>query len=201
MNEFVEETKELEFCPEGLKNIRISCKNYRVYLVKGSGENIEVRYHNNRFREMQVTQNGNSLHFEEKMAVTLYEFFRLLELTEDNKLEIAIPINCSELNISIETGITEILINEIQASSIRAVSASGQIRICDTGIGKSLTANSSAGTIYCQISGSEADYNINCSTLRRDPTCFNTPWHWQNSDAEKKISLHSDVYMPELIFV
>ena len=44
----------------------------------------------NRFRRINVRRSGASLFLEEQMAVTFYEFFRFMELTRNNLLEIVI---------------------------------------------------------------------------------------------------------------
>lgn len=147
---------------------------------------------------MMVKEEEGDIYIEEKLAVTFYEFFRLLKLMEDNILEVEIPKECSGLNIFAETGITGISACEINAKNIRFQSSTGEIRIQDVGIDNSLTAHSVSGKIFCSLPGVLSDYDVDCRTERRD-VC--QPCYPVNRDAGKKVVLHSNMYVPELSFL
>jgi len=132
------------------------------------------------------------------MAVTFYEFFRMMELMKNNLLEIEIPPDSNKLNIYVETGVTGIDVNEIHSQNIRLKSSSGQIRIRGAWIGKSLNAHSVSGKVYCLLPGTVSDYNIDSKAERKDKT---PPFYPSHPSSERKIILRSNMYVPELDFM
>lgn len=198
MSEFNVETKKFHYPADEISSLVIICKNYNVHFSKCAGSEIVICYHNNQFRKMNIKKTGSSIYLEEKMAITFYEFFRFLELMKDNTLEIEIPDGYSDLNISVETGVTGIDVCEIHAKNMHLISSTGQIHIRNVCIEKQLSANSSAGKIFCQLPGSVSDYDVDCKVERKD---IKQPFYPQNRTATKKILLHSRMYIPELTFL
>lgn len=182
---------------ENIQMLNILCKNYRVHIEAGEGDKIGISYYNNRFRELELRNGKHSLYLEEKMTVTFYEIFRLMELMDNNELNIKIPANCANLNITVETGVTEITMDSITAQNIRLMSASGCIRIRDIGVGKSLYAHSTSGRVSCILTGAEEDYDIDCRAERMDMA---QPYYPANHKSERKIVLRSNMYVPDLMF-
>lgn len=198
MEKFVSGVDELHYLADKVSEIMISVKNYRIYISENDGTEITVRYKNNRFRKMNITESNSSIYMEEKVTVTLYGLFRFIELMEDNILEITVPHGYNKLNISIETGVTEINVQKIGVENIRITSGTGKIYIEDVRIGNSLTANSSAGKVFCQLPDAISNYNIDCRVNRKDKE---SPIFPPNPSAKKKISLLSGMFVPELIFL
>lgn len=185
------------FPAENIRTLNITCKNYCIHLTQGTGEEICIRYHTNRFRTLRLRCTEHSLYLEEQMAVTFYDLLRLIELMDNNALEIQIPARCGDLIILAETGVTEISADEITAQSVRLQSASGSIRIRNLCVGKSLYAHSTSGRVSCVLPGTEADYDIDCRAERRDMA---QPWYAGNRQSERKIVLRSNMTVPELMF-
>ena len=198
MSEFTPETKSIRYPADGIKSIHIACKNYRVQIISGEGDEIVTSYQNNRYRKMNVRETGESIYMEEEMAVTFYEFFRLSELMEDNLLEITVPERCRRLDVFVETAITGISLHGINAGTIRLRSNTGDIRVQGAGIGQSLTAQSATGKIFCVLPGSRSDYDIDCQTKLSD-VC--PPSYPADHTAGKKVVLHTTIHMPELSFL
>lgn len=182
---------------ENIRTLNIACKNYKVNISEGVGEEIGVCYYNNRFRRLEVRKGKNSITLEEKMAVTFYELFRFMELMDHNELNIIIPANCADLNIIVETGVTEVTVDEITAQSVRLLSASGPIRVRNVCVGKDLYAHSTSGKVSCILPGTEEDYDIDCRAERMDVT---QPYYPVNHKAGRKIILRSNMYVPDLMF-
>lgn len=185
------------FPAENIRMLNVICKNYRVHLTEGTGEEITVCYHNNRFRMLQLRYRNHSIYLEEKMTVTFYGLLRLIELMDNNKLEIHIPAHCKDLIIMAETDVTEITADEIKAKSVRLLSASGPIRIRNLYAGKKLYAHSTSGKISCVLPGTEEDYDIDCRAERMD---LPRPWYPENHRTERKIVLRSHMAVPNLMF-
>lgn len=185
------------FPVENIRMLNINCKNYRVHFTEGTGTEISISYYNNRFRKLEIQSGNHGIYIEEKMTVTFYGLLRLIELMDNNVLEIQIPADCKNLNIAAETGVTEIGADEISVRSIRLLSSSGQIRIRNVSIEKSLYAQSSAGKVSCTLPGVEEDYDIDCKAERKDVV---QPYYPANPNADKKIVLRSNMYVPDLMF-
>ncbi len=197
MNEFTVEAKSFRCHADEISGLTVGCKNYNVHITEGTGSEIVINYHNNRFHKMDVKKSGSTIYLEEKMAVTFYGLFRFLELMKDNTLEIEIPRECSKLNISVETGVTTIDVREIHTENIHLISSTGQIYIRNIYIENKLSARSSAGKIFCQLPGTVSDYDVDCKVERKD---IRQPIYPENGNAGKKILLRSRMYVPELTF-
>lgn len=182
---------------DAVQTLNIVCKNYKVHITACTGEEITIRYFNNRFRKLEVRNGSNGIYIEDSMKVTYYGILRAIELMDSNRLEIGIPACCKELSFMIETGVTEINIDEITAQNIRAASASGQILIRNVSIGKELYAQSTSGKVSCYPPGGEMDYDIDCRAERMD---VRQPYYPVNHEAERKIVLRSNMYVPDLSF-
>lgn len=198
MKEFLEETKCVKYRADDINSLHLTCKNYCVRISQGTEPEIVIRFHNNRFRKMNVAKNGSGIYMEEQMAITFYEFFRMLELMKDNMVEIEIPQNTVNLNISVETGVTGIDVDEIHSQNIHLKSSSGQIRIHGVWIEGKLNAHSVSGKVYCLLPGTVADYDIDCRAERKDKI---PPFYPSNPNAKRKIILRSNMYIPELDFM
>ena len=197
MKEFLEETKCVKYRADDIDNLHLTCKNYNVRISQGTEPEIIIRFHNNSFRKMNVSKNGSGIYMEEQMAITFYEFFRMLELMKDNLIEIEMPQTTDNLNIKIETGVTGIDIDEIHSQNIYLKSSSGQIRIRGVWITKKLTVHSVSGKVYCLLPGTVTDYDIDCRAERKDKK---SPSYPSNPNAKRKIILRSNMYVPELDF-
>lgn len=86
----------------------------------------------------------------------------------------------------------------IHADTFSLTSGTGTIHIQEVHIGKTLTAYSAAGKIFCQLSGKASNYDIDCRADRKD---IQQPIYPSNADSEKKIILHSGMYVPKLSFM
>lgn len=182
---------------DDIQTINIVCKNYKVHITESAGEEITIRYFNNRFRKMEIRKGSNGIYLEENMKITIYGILRTMELMDSNELIIEIPACCRELNFMVETGVTGISIEEITVQSIHAASASGQILIRNVYIGKNLYAQSTSEKVSCFLPGTVNDYDIDCRAERMD---VRQPYYPTNHAAEKKITLRSNMYVPDLIF-
>lgn len=191
------EEKYKTFDIETLNSIKIKTKNYRVRIVKGNDRKIIVHYVNNQFRSMIITQSGNRLYMEEKMAVTFYEFFRFMELIEDNELLIEIPETATDIIYDISTGVTSVVLDTLVAKQIEIKSSTGELNLRNVEVNKRLSCFSSAGKIYCYMSGSVKDYKIDCHVNRKDRV---QPYFEDNPASSKSIVLYSGMYTPELTF-
>lgn len=191
------ENKEFICSADGLKTLRVVSKNYKVRLQSTFGTELRIRYCENRFRKLEIQQRDGVLWLEEKMAVTFYELFHVMELLEDNELVIEIPDTCKNLNISVETGVAEIVVSDICADNLRLASNSGKIRISDVSISKNLSAHSVTNKIVCLLPGTESAYKIDCHADRMD---VQQPYYPMNADAKRSILLHSGMFIPELMF-
>lgn len=198
MKKFLEETKCMKYRADDINSLHLTCKNYNVRISQGTEPEIIIRFHNNRFRKLNLSKNGSGIYMEEQMAVTFYEFFRMLELMKDNLLEIEIPPHIDNLNINVETGVTEIHVDEIQSQNIYLKSSSGQIHIRGVRITRSLKAHSVSGKVYCLLPGTVADYDIDCRAERKD---IQPPVYPSNPNAGRKVILRSNMYVPELDFI
>ncbi len=197
MKDFLEETKYLKYPVHNIGSLHITCKNYNVCISQGEEKEIIIRYHNNRFRKMNIAKKDSGIYMKEQMAVTFYEFFRMMELMKDNLLEIEIPPDSCKLDICVETGVSRINVNEIHSQNILLKSSSGQIRIQGAWIGKSLNAHSVSGKVYCLLPGTVSDYDIDCRAERKDKT---PPFYPSDPNSERKVILRSNMYVPELDF-
>lgn len=197
MNRNAEEFVSRSFPAQGMQTLNIVCKNYRVRLEPGEGDEISICYYNNRFRSLEVRKGNRGLFLEERMAVTFYEFFRLMELMEKNELVVKLPASCTALDIAVETGVTEIYAEGLVAQNIRLLSASGPICVRNVCVGKSLFAHSTAGKVRCLLPGAEDDYDIDCRAERRDVV---QPYYPANHNAGRKVVLRSNMSVPELAF-
>lgn len=191
------EIKCFHFSAERLQTLNIVCKNYKVHITNTSDSEITIRYYENRFRKLNIRETDTGLYLEEKMSITLYGLFRLIKLMTDNELEIAIPQSCHDMNISVESGVTGISVYGIRVNNIRLTSSSGQIHIQDIDIAKSLFAHSISNKVFCQLPGIAEDYNIDCRAERKD---VQRPYYPVNMKADKKITLRSNMYVPQLFF-
>ena len=165
MSRFIEEDKYMKIPVEGLKTLYISSKNYRISVREGSGPQLEMRFHNSRFRRLNVRQSGSSLYLEEEMAVTVYEFFRFMELVRSNLLEIAVPAGFSGLTLSADTNVTDVDIDDVHMQSIRMKSGSGSLRVRGV-YTKYLSMDSDSGSVFCLLPGRKTDYDISIRTNR-----------------------------------
>lgn len=197
MNGNIEKFVSHEFLSQNIQTLNITCKNYIVHIMEGDGEKISISYYNNRFRTMELRSGKRGIYLEDKMTVTFYELLRLVELMDNNELEIKIPENCSELNISVETGVTGITVDDIAANNLRLISASGHINIRNICVGKALYAHSTSGMVSCILPDTEADYDIDCRAERMDVP---QPYYPANHEASRKIVLRSNMYVPDLMF-
>ena len=198
MNKFIPETKHFYYPITEISGLTIICKNYNVHFIEYPGSEVRIHYHNNRFRKMAIRKSGSMIYAEEKMAVTFYGFFRFLELMKDNTLEIVLPHGYNHLNISVETSVTNINVQEITVKNMYLTSATGHIHIRNAVIAENLSVNSPAGKIFCQLPGEAADYNIDCRIDRKD---VKQPFYPSNKNATKKVSLRSQMYVPDLTFL
>lgn len=196
MSRFIEEDKYMKIPVEGLKTLYISSKNYRISVREGSGPQLEMRFHNSRFRRLNVRQSGSSLYLEEEMAVTVYEFFRFMELVRSNLLEIAVPAGFSGLTLSADTNVTDVDIDDVHMQSIRMKSGSGSLRVRGV-YTKYLSMDSDSGSVFCLLPGRETDYDISIRT--NQPEAAPPVFHGSNG-AGRKILLRSDISLPELNF-
>lgn len=197
MNNDAKEFVSLSYPCDRIQTLNIVCKNYKVHITECAGNEITIQYYNNRFRKLEIQNGSSGIYLEEKMTVTFYDVFRAIELMDSNELEIGIPACYKGLNIMIETGVTEVNIDEIAAQSIRVVSTSGQIRIRNVCVGRNLYAQSTSGKVFCFLPGTEMDYDIDCRAERMD-VC--QPFYPANRGASKKIVLRSNMYVPDLVF-
>lgn len=199
--EFMEENKIFR-CPAGeVGDSSIACKNYRIQISEGSGSDIGIRYRNNRFRKMPVARSGSTVYLEEKMAVTFYGLFRFIELMKDNLLEVQIPHGCEQLNISVETGVTQSSVYGVYgicAKTISLISSTGQIQTRNVDIAEKLSVDSPAGRIVCQLPGTVSNYDVDCRIDRKDVA---PPFYPRNDHAAKKVFLRSNMYIPKLTFL
>lgn len=132
------------------------------------------------------------------MAITFYEYFRLLELMKGNLIEIEIPQNTVNLSISVETGVTGIDVDEIHSRNIYLKSSCGRIRIHGVWIEGKLNVHSVSGKVCCLLPGTAADYDIDCRAERKDRK---PPFYPSDPNAKRKIILRSNMYIPELDFM
>lgn len=191
------EERELRLPSDSLRSISITSKNYRVRLMEGEGDDIVIRYADNRFRRLNVEKSGASLYLEEEMAVTLYGFFRLVELLEENLLTVSIPEG-ARVSVSVETQSTGIEAMGISVQDLSLSTGTGQARINGVSIKRSLTAVTSAGRISCLLPGSAWDYDIECSSERKD---IRQPYYPHNPQSGRKVVLRGTVHAPELSFM
>lgn len=191
------EERELRLPSDSLRSISITSKNYRVRLMEGEGDDIVIRYADNRFRRLNVEKSGASLYLEEEMAVTLYGFFRLVELLEENLLTVSIPEG-ARVSVSVETQSTGIEAMGISVQDLSLSTGTGQARINGVSIKRSLTAVTSAGRISCLLPGSAWDYDIECSSERKD---IRQPYYPRNPQSGRKVVLRGTVHAPELSFM
>lgn len=191
------EERELRLPSDSLRSISITSKNYRVRLMEGEGDDIVIRYADNRFRRLNVEKSGASLYLEEEMAVTLYGFFRLVELLEENLLTVSIPEGAG-VSVSVETQSTGIEAMGISVQDLSLSTGTGQARINGVSIKRSLTAVTSAGRISCLLPGSAWDYDIECSSERKD---IRQPYYPHNPQSGRKVVLRGTVHAPELSFM
>lgn len=198
MNKFTEETKSLRYSADHIKNIHLISKNYCVRIIQGTEPEIIIRFHNNRFRRMNISENSSGIYMEEQMAITFYGLFRMMELMKDNVIEIALPSGTDNLDIHVETGVTGIDVDEAHLQNIYLKSASGPIRIRDMRIEGCLNAHSVSGKVNCLLPGNAMDYDVDCRTERKD---MQQPFFPANPNAKRKIILRSNMYVPELKFM
>lgn len=191
------EERELRLPSDSLRSISITSKNYRVRLMEGEGDDIVIRYADNRFRRLNVEKSGASLYLEEEMTVTLYGFFRLVELLEENLLTVSIPEGAG-VSVSVETQSTGIEAMGISVQDLSLSTGTGQARINGVSIKRSLTAVTSAGRISCLLPGSAWDYDIECSSERKD---IRQPYYPHNPQSGRKVVLRGTVHAPELSFM
>ena len=196
MSRFIEEDKDIKIPVQGLKTLYISSKNYRISVHEGFGPELEMRFHNSRFRRLNVRQSGSSVYLEEEMAVTVYEFFRFMELVRSNLLEIAVPAGFSGLTLSAETNVTDVNIDDVHMQSIRLRSGAGSLRVRGV-YTKYLSMDSDSGSVFCLLPGRETDYDI---SIRSNQPEAGPPAFQGSRDAGRKILLRSGVNQPELNF-
>lgn len=197
MNEFGNEMQSFTIPADGIRNLNISVKNYRIRIVAGNADSFVLRFYNNRFRMLEVTPNRECLNLSEKMAVTFYEFFRFAELIKDNELLIELPQNCETLSIVVKTGPTSILVDGVTVLSLQLESGTGEISVYRTDVAKQLAAFSSAGKISCSVLGKPEEYNVSCAADRMD---VQNPCYPYRENAMKRIDLHSGMSVPNLCF-
>lgn len=192
------EARELRIAAQDLKTIHLKSLNYVTYVTGTTGDDIVIRYNDNRFRRLDVVQDKESLYLEERMTVTIYGLFRAIELMEGNRLTIEVPAGCENLHLVVESTTMGITMRGLRIAGASLTTGTGAVRIQGVSFADQLSAISSAGRIACELPGTAADYDIVCCSDRRD--LWQPPFP-RNPSASRKVILRSGTSVPELTFL